>query len=504
VGHDLTAAAPELFATSEAYLAAAGERVELTSIGIDIGSATSHAILSRLQLQRLSDGLSSRYVVSERVVLYRSPVLLTPYLADGRIDAPALQAFFEQAYRAAGVTAGQIDTGAVILTGVALERVNARAVAEIFAQHGGRFVCAVAGHNLEAILASHGSGAVARSRRVPGPRVHLDVGGGTAKISVIEAGAIRQTAAVGVGGRLLCFDAGGRITRLEAGGARALAQLGITAAMGDIVSAAEREALAELLAAVAIEVATGAELSPFGRSLLLTSPLRAFRVPTEISLSGGVSEFLTPGRAGPADDLGWALARALVARAAGRGIAVRGPDGDGIRATVIGASQFSLQVSGNTIGISCAQMLPVRGLPVVRPVPDDGTPVVTAAQIRAAMTRLDLDDDAITPLAIWLPDPGTPSYRNLAALVRALEGSVPRLLRAQVPVVIAMQADAGLALATVLAELCPDRRNVAVLDALELRELDFIDVGELIEPAGIVPVVVKSLEFPEHKEPSDG
>jgi ethanolamine utilization protein EutA len=66
----------------------------------------------------------------------------------------------------------------VILTGVALERANAPRIAQLFADEGGRFVCASAGHNLEALLAAHGSGSVARS--ADGEVVlNVDVGGGT-------------------------------------------------------------------------------------------------------------------------------------------------------------------------------------------------------------------------------------------------------------------------------------------------------------------------------------
>src|SRR4030095_9556247 len=73
-----------------------------------------------------------------------------------------------------------VDTGALILTGVALQRDNARAIGELFADEAGRFVAVTAGDNLEAILAAHGSGAIDLSSngRVV---VNVDVGGGTTK-----------------------------------------------------------------------------------------------------------------------------------------------------------------------------------------------------------------------------------------------------------------------------------------------------------------------------------
>ena len=55
------------------------ERFTLYSVGIDIGSSTTHTIFSKLVLRREGAGLSAKFVVTERDVLYRSPVMLTPY-----------------------------------------------------------------------------------------------------------------------------------------------------------------------------------------------------------------------------------------------------------------------------------------------------------------------------------------------------------------------------------------------------------------------------------------
>src|SRR3982074_2287928 len=135
------------------------DNVELTTVGVDVGSSTSHLLFAKLHLQRLTQSLSSRFVVVHREVLHKTPILLTPYRPDGLIDVQALEHFVHAAYAEAGLTPDDIDTGAVILTGAALERANARAVAELFAGAGGKFVCASAGHNLEGILAAPAAGA---------------------------------------------------------------------------------------------------------------------------------------------------------------------------------------------------------------------------------------------------------------------------------------------------------------------------------------------------------
>src|SRR4051812_19495890 len=126
-----------------------GDLIELTTVGIDVGSSTSHLIFSKLTLRRLGQHLSSRYVVVSREVLHASPILLTPYTSDYTIDADTLGAFVRQSYAEAGLTPGEVDTGAIILTGEAVKRTNARAIADLFAAEAGKFVCASAGHNLE-------------------------------------------------------------------------------------------------------------------------------------------------------------------------------------------------------------------------------------------------------------------------------------------------------------------------------------------------------------------
>src|SRR5438445_8967777 len=148
------------------------DRIVLTSVGVDIGSSTSHLLFSRLELER-QDG---RYVTVSRQVLYQSEILLTPYTGSTTIDGTALGDFIDRQYRAAHLDRDQVDTGALILTGVALLRENARSIADLFAGEAGRFVAVSAGDNLEATMAAHGSGAVALSES-GGPVMNLDIGG---------------------------------------------------------------------------------------------------------------------------------------------------------------------------------------------------------------------------------------------------------------------------------------------------------------------------------------
>ena len=475
------------------------DNVRLTTVGVDVGSSTSHLLFARLHLQRLTQSLSSRFVVVEREVLHRSPILLTPYRPDdGLIDVQALARFVDAAYAEAGLTPEDVDTGAVILTGAALERANARAVAELFAGTGGKFVCASAGHNLEGILAAHGSGAVALSHQRGETLLHVDVGGGTTKLGLLRDGEVLATAAVHVGGRLVAFDAEDRVTRIEPS-ARLVAQaLGIPLSLGARLAPRDRRRLAGALADILVDYLGGREPSELGRAFLLTQPLELNgHRPTALTFSGGVAEYIygrEPTRYG---DLGPDLAEALQQAAEqGRLPAPPVPLGEGIRATVLGASQFSVQLSGNTVHISDPSVLPLRNLPVVYARLESATPdaAAVAEAIRNGFVRLDLVEGEHAA-AVALPWRGEPHYANLRALADGIARAMPRSLAAGFPLVIALDGDIGASLGGILTEELDVRAPMVSIDGLQLVELDYVDIGEVILPANVVPVVVKSLAF---------
>lgn len=473
------------------------DNVELTTVGVDVGSSTSHLLFARLHLQRLTQGLSSRFVVVRRDVLYRSPVTLTPYRTDGLIDVDELRRRFRRAYTEAGVEQEQVDTGAVILTGVALERENSRAVAELFADTGGRFVCASAGHNLEAILAAHGSGAAVRTIGDPLRRLHLDVGGGTTKLALLADGQVLETSALAVGGRLVVLDEGGRVVRVEAAAWHAAAAAGVDLAVGEPLDPGARRRLCDAMARAVSDAVCGSSGNSGGlaEALLLTPPLRAVPEDVTVTCSGGVSEYLRASGQPLSGDLGAELAIACREALAARGLQLE-PLPQGIRATVVGASQFTVQLSGSTVHVPRDGLLPLRNLPVLSPRLEPGqdpTAAAVAEAIATARRRLDLTET--NPVAIALRVPGEPHHRVLRELACGVADALSEHLERRLPVVLALDADLGRSLGRVLAEERGPQENLVVIDGLELLELDYIDVGELVRPAGVVPVVIKSLAF---------
>ncbi len=472
------------------------ETVELRTVGIDIGSSTSHLLFARVTLRRLLDGLSSRFEVVDRQVLWRSPIMLTPFLADGRIDAHELDHFIRHAYQDAGFKRADIDSGAVILTGEAIKRANARAIDEMFAAESGKFVCATAGHKMECLLAAHGSGATAISARRQQCGLHVDIGGGTTKLALVDRGQVVSVAAFAVGGRLLAQGQDGAWSRIDDSARLVAADLGIDPSPSGFSLAANRAALADRLATLLVDQIIGTP-DALGRALELTEPLLRTPTPAFLSFSGGVAEYIFQRESARYGDIAPLLASAVIRQIKAR---VRIPviePVERIRATVIGASQFTVQVSGKTIHISGAAVLPAHNVPVVHatlPLTGEIEPQRVAEAFGNIAGMIDLN--VSNPLALSFAWEGEPEHARLLAMAKGILRFAAPSGRRRSALFLAIDGDVGASLGRILQEELELTSPLVSIDGLQLRELDFIDVGELLDPPGVVPVVIKSLLFP--------
>ncbi len=481
------------------------ERISLTSVGIDIGSSTSHLIFSRLILRRQGISLSSRFVVIKREILHESPILLTPYVDKLTIDTEKLNDFIHDAYARAGLTRGDIDTGALIVTGEAAKKENAEAISALFAEEAGKFVCATAGHNLEAILAAFGSGAVEMSTRDEGVTcMNVDVGGGTSKIAIARGGQVVDTAVLEVGARLVALDESQKINRLEDAGVRIADASGLSLAVGQTLAEADKERMADTLSGCLLEVLGRGPLSPLTQEVMLT-PALSYQEPIHsIQFSGGVSEYIYGYETADKGDLGNHVGRKI--RAGAVDLATREswefkePDVR-IRATVIGASQYTVQVSGNTIFLSDQSVLPLRNLQVITPRFRQTEPLTTEdvrSSIESALQRFDMTDgDRAAALALhWDLGPSYPLIRTLATGV--VEGMKEHLRQGQ-HLVLVFDADIAKLVGNIIDKEILPGAGVISIDGIDLKDFDFVDIGEELPDAKAVPVVIKSLIF-RHEE----
>jgi ethanolamine utilization protein EutA len=237
-------------------------RIELLSIGIDVGSSTSHLVFSKLILVRDEKSPTLKFQIKERKVVFEGKIIDTPLLDKNTIDVDQLTAFFKEECERAGIDTADIQTGAVIVTGEAAKKQNAPQIAEALSKDAGKFVAATAGPNFESLLAAMGSGATARSKELNNTIISCDIGGGTSNMAVSKNGEVISTSCISVGGRLIAFNPDGRIFRLNEPALKVMRHIGMDYKIGDIISREALGKIAEKLAEVLIEVMTGPAHTP--------------------------------------------------------------------------------------------------------------------------------------------------------------------------------------------------------------------------------------------------
>jgi ethanolamine utilization protein EutA len=477
------------------------DHVTLVTVGIDIGSSGTQVIFSRINLRRYGEDLTSRYYVVSRETLFQSPVALTPYSSDERIDDAALGAIIDEAYVAAGVEAQDIDTGVVILTGEALRRENAEAIAALLAEQRGDFVTATAGHHMESMLAAYGSGASKLSYDESKRILNVDIGGGTTKLGIVENGNVTATAALHIGGRLQVVDDIGRIVRLDPAGKFHARQAGFYWSRGDVLSPVQLDKVAASMADLLVAALTQRPLPHAVEHLYLTDPIAEFDRIDGVMFSGGVGEYVYGREDRDFGDMGRRLGRAIRSRVDSGALPwPLLPAGECIRATALGASEYSVQLSGNTSYITKpGELLPRRNLQVLQPsyVCEESIDADKLAKaIRAHFTAFDLIEGE-GDVALALRWRGAPSYERILAFAEGIRHGLATTIERKKPLYIMLDGDVAQTLGAILREELLVESEILAIDGLVLRDFDYIDLGRIRMPSFTVPVTIKSLLFSE-------
>ena len=438
----------------------------LLSVGLDVGTTSTQLVVSRLTVEnRASSFAVPDMDITERNVLYKSPVYFTPLLDERHVDGAGIREIVQAEYQKAGIRREDVDTGAIIITGETSRKENARAVLDALSDYAGDFVVATAGPDLESVLAAKGAGAVELSRTTGKPVLHMDIGGGTSNLALIEDGKILRTGCLNVGGRLIKFRENGEITYVSS------VLPGIFSGKpGEIATQAELRELAQSLTQT-LEMAAGLrEPTQLMEKLLTEETGRKWNPPAGeviISFSGGVADCMAEELPwNQFGDLGPILGQTIRKSSLCRGQYALGRET--IRATVIGAGSYSTQLSGSTV-YSQNVRFPLKNLPVVE-------------------KNSELYEGSVV---LSVPGITSPTYAQVREIAGELAKNQPPELY------ICLEADMAKALGQALAVQLPPETRILCIDRIRVGEDSYLDIGQPV--GGAFPVVVKTLVLERSK-----
>lgn len=415
------------------------ENETLLSVGIDIGTTTTHLIISKIAIEVEGGfGTVPHAKISDKKIVYKSPVYFTPLDKRGNIDIDAVAGIINSEYQIAGVSKSDLQSGAVIITGESSKKDNARAVLQKIADASGDFVAAQAGAQLESFLAGKGVGADEFSSQSGKVTANIDIGGGTTNISVFSNGEIIDDCCLNIGGRLIKYENGVEI---------------VSETISNFYSNCKDardfcEKSADIIYNALIE-----NNDLIDSTLVTNHLLSCGVVPDTVMFSGGVGECIKNKFESTSLEI----------------LTVDNP----IRATVIGSGNFSMEISGSTIQYSESMTFPLKNLECLH----------------------NLSDLSNKPCAFCPSSDKTPSLDFVNSLARDISVAAYGMIENNIPLVVVTKHDCSKALGLCLRQYLPHDYPFICLDGILCRKGDFIDIGSPIANGRAVPVVVKTLVF---------
>jgi ethanolamine utilization protein EutA len=232
------------------------------------------------------------------------------------------------------------------------------------------------------------------------------------------------------------------------------------------------------------------------RSLMVTPPFvnyRGFKQVEHIVFSGGVSEHVYDRDPKAYGDIGPVLGRNMREYLKKLPMGVLREPAEGIRATVIGAGEYTIQASGNTSYVSNEKALPVHGLKVIQASIRESESASEA--LMQALRKFDMIRFT-SGLALSLTVSGVPDYQS----VRRIAEGIIRVLKdaddPTCPLYLTLDLDIAKSLGAMLKDEFNVARDIIAVDGIEVGDLDYIDIGECLGITEVIPVTVKSLMFP--------
>lgn len=456
-----------------------GERVTL--LGLDFGSTTSSALLASAQI---SQGTTGHLELGEVKIEYRCEPVLTPFIGQS-INIPEVALLVQHWLKQSGVSVNMLFSGGSMITGLAAQTDNAKALSQLITSIMGDNVIATADDPcLESWLAFMGSCSALSRYHTDMPILNFDIGGGTTNVAFGLNGNVLGTGCYFIGARHFQFAPGSyQITAMSSYGVALLDALNIHKGIGEILSADECKKIITFYVSALEAIVLGEHdffKLPIANKLCQAPIHLASNAQSSITFSGGVGELIyqyISDNILPSTtffgDFGIDLAKAIVnSPILSANLKTCVPEHKG-RATVVGLTLHSTEISGNTVYLPKPDCLPLRDLPIIAKLALNASSeqwhnalVLAAKRQHGACVQI-FDSNIDTPNQVKL-------------LAQSIKNGLATSEYPQYqPLVILLQTNIGKALGNYVSEWGKSKVNLIVIDEVAPRNAHFVHIGRL-------------------------
>ena len=472
---------------------------KVLSVGIDIGTSTTQLVFSKLYIKNEASVASVPKInIVGKEIIYRSDIYFTPLISNTEIDADNIKKIIENEYAKAGINYGEIQTGAVIITGETARKENASQILHLLSNIAGNFVVATAGPALEAIIAGKGSGAEQLSKVNFKTVANLDIGGGTTNIAIFKDGNVIDTACLDVGGRLIKFkEKTNKIIYISKKIKYLIEQEGISLKEGMFADASELDKLMKRTTSIIDEVLGFKPISPMLEKMLVGNDLKRNYKIDYVIFSGGVADYIYNNESDDLfkfNDIGPLLGMCI------KECSVISKDkikkgSETIRATVVGAGIHTTELSGSTITYSPG-ILPLRNIPILKLFGNNQEEDYGILdKVIEQKINWYLLENEIQQLAIAFKGLKNPSFEMVQFIAKKIIKGMHKLIINNKLIIVVIENDFAKVLGQTIYRLLNGKCKIICIDSVKLDNGDYIDIGKPVADGRVVPIIIKTLVF---------
>jgi ethanolamine utilization protein EutA len=457
-------------------------------LGLDFGSTTSSALIASAKVARSS--ATGHMQLDDVQVLYKSEPVFTPFI-NQNIDTNKVAKLIANWLAESGVKVTDIFSGGSMITGLAAQADNAAALSKLIIEKVGESVIATADDPcLESWLAFMGSCGALSRYYADTPIINFDIGGGTTNVALGIDGDVHATGCYFIGARHFQFIAGSyQLSVVSSYGIALLESLNIHKTIGGTLNIDECEKIISFYIKALESIVTSD--TAFSNSPIVQKHTQvAFKTNQnslpKITFSGGVGELLykiSTGETLPSTtfygdfgiDLALAISRSALLSA---DLKTCVPEHKG-RATVVGLTLHSTEISGSTVYLPNPSCLPLRDVPIIAKLAADSPSEKWQSAFSLAAKRT---QGACIQIS---------ACNNSLEQIRALAALIKHALQANIhepsqPIVILVEANIGKALGNYVSDWGQLDYNLIVIDEVALRDAHFVHIGHAHQ--GMIPV----------------
>lgn len=467
------------------------------SVGIDVGTTTTNIIFSELTIQNLS-GISQAPIlkVIDKNIIYRSEVFFTPLLSSTDIDVSSLIKLIENVYKDAKIEKSSVQTGAVIITGETARKKNADKILQELSTFAGNFVVAIAGSDLESIIAAKGSGSAALSKSKLAKVVNLDIGGGTTNLAYFDNGTATNTTCMDIGGRMIEVK-DGNIYRMTEKAQKIINDYNLNIKIGEKANINEIVKFCEIMEKAICEILFLSPKTDLSKYFITNHDWDIEKF-DYITFSGGVADFVynapndipnNPFRYGDIGPiLGYVIYQSkLIPKSSYLKV------NETQQATVVGAGAYSVDLSGSTIHY-IKELLPLKNIPIIK-LDKKEEEKLLLGELESIKNKINWYEGEI--IALSFIGNTRLNFEQLNKLAENIIKSFDSIIAKNNPIIVVVEIDMAKSLGITLKSKLKENYPLVCVDNVVVENGDYIDIGMPLGDGMVLPVMIKTLIFNE-------